>query len=107
MVLLTDGCTKPLMVSCSPLLSAVLLRFVLTMYASFTLLHTKNAADGYLINFRNDMAEMIRINPLTGENKHWMLSAPCETIRCEAELKRDEGYRLMRSIGLNLKTLVQ
>ena len=31
----------------------------------------------------------------------------CCDDRCEAELKRDEGYRLMRSIGLNLKTLVQ
>ena len=65
-------------------------------------LYQKSARDACLLNIRNDFAELIMVDPLTGACKHVYTVAPINLMKKKLKAIEAEGYRLLDSINLCL-----
>tara|TARA_B000000557_G_scaffold167490_1_gene136084 strand:- start:347 stop:577 length:231 start_codon:yes stop_codon:yes gene_type:complete len=68
-------------------------------------LYQKSARDACLLNIRNDFAELIMVDPVTGNSKHIYLHAPLKLINKKVEELKQKGYKELDSINLSLRGL--
>ena len=74
-----------------------------TMWSSK--LYQKSARDACLLNIRNDFAELIMVDPVSGNSKHIYLHAPLKLINKKVEELKQKGYKELDSINLSLRGL--
>ena len=74
-----------------------------TMWSSK--LYQKSARDACLLNIRNDFAELIMVDPVTGCSKYITLHAPLKLINKKVEELKQKGYKELDSINLSLRDL--
>ncbi len=83
--------------------SLIVLYHLTTMWSSK--LYQKSARDACLLNIRNDFAELIMVDPVSGNSKHIYLHAPLKLINKKVEQLKQKGYKELDSINLSLRGL--
>ena len=83
--------------------SLIVLYHLTTMWSSK--LYQKSARDACLLNIRNDFAELIMVDPVTGCSKYITLHAPLKLINKKVEQLKQKGYKELDSINLSLRDL--
>ena len=68
-------------------------------------LYQKSARDACLLNIRNDFAELIMVDPVTGCSKNIYLHAPLKLINKKVEELQKKGYKELDTIDLSLAHL--
>ena len=68
-------------------------------------LYQKSARDACLLNIRNDFAELIMVDPVTGCSKYITLHAPLKLINKKVEQLKQKGYKEQSYIHLSLAHL--
>ena len=68
-------------------------------------LYQKSARDACLLNIRNDFAELIMVDPVTGRSKYITLHAPLRLINKKVEQLKQKGYKEQSYIHLSLAHL--
>ena len=83
--------------------SLIVLYHLTTMWSSK--LYQKSARDACLLNIRNDFAELIMVDPVSGNSKHIYSHAPLKLINKKVEELKQKGYKELDSINLSLRDL--
>ena len=65
-------------------------------------LYQKSDTDACLFTRRGDMAELLMVNPSTGDSKHIYMYAPLKMLEKKLVPLVNKGYKLQNSISLSL-----
>ena len=83
--------------------SLIVLYHLTTMWLSK--LYQRSERDACLLNIRNDFAELIMVDPVTGCSRYITLHAPLKLINKKVEQLEQKGYKEQSYIHLSLAHL--
>jgi len=83
--------------------SLIVLYHLTTMWLSK--LYQRSERDACLLNIRNDFAELIMVDPVTGCSRYVTLHAPLKLINKKVKQLEEKGYKCQDSINISLREL--